>query len=67
MVFKCAHRDAIFNIVITPFRDMFDISAVWRGAKDDLNLGLDPKDRSQGTHKRLRYLILGCLNGVAAE
>ena len=64
------YRDATFNRVITPFRDMLDVSAIERKFKHCLNMRLGLQDRGQNwqfTHKRLSLSRLGYLNGVAAE
>ena len=64
------YKDAIFNIVITPFRDMLDVSAVEREYKYRLNMRLGLLDWSQDsrlTHKCLSLSTSGYLNGVATE
>ena len=64
------YKEVIFNIVITPFRDMSDISALKRVVKGSLNLKLEPQDRSQGTwcrDDRSGLSVPGCLNGDAAK
>jgi len=60
----------MFNIVITPFRDMSDISAVEKRVNDALNLRLELEDWSQSTRFTQGRLSLSgprCLSGVAAE
>lgn len=60
----------IFNIVITPFRDMSDISAVEKRTNDALNLRLELEDWSQSTRFTQSRLSLSgprYLSGVAAE
>jgi hypothetical protein len=64
------YKGAIFNIVITPFRDMLNVSAVERKFKYRLNLRLGLWGRGQNSWFTYRWLSLsrsGCLNGVAAE
>jgi len=65
-----AYKDAIFNIVITPFRDMLDLSAIEGQFKHCLNLRLEVCVRGQDSQfprKQLSLSRLVCLNGVAAE
>jgi hypothetical protein len=65
-----AYKDAIFNVVITPFRDMLDLSAIEGQLKDCLNLRLGVCCQSQDSQfprKQLSLSRLVCLNGVAAE